>query len=66
MIALHFDEDELRTLCLLLNIDYESLGGDGKRAKAERLVGYLDRRGRSDELLDKLDQLRPRVAWPTV
>lgn len=66
MIALHFDEEELRTLCLLLNIDYESLGGDGKRAKAERLVGYLDRRGRSDELLDKLDQLRPRVAWPTV
>jgi len=66
MIALHFDEDELRTLCLLLNIDYESLGGDGKRAKAERLVGYLDRRGRSEELLGKLDQLRPRVAWPTV
>jgi len=66
MIALHFDEDELRTLCLLLNIEYQSLVGDGKRAKAERLVGYLDRRGRSDELLDKLDQLRPRVAWPTV
>jgi hypothetical protein len=66
MIALHFDEDELRTLCLLLNIDYESLGGDGKRAKAERLVGYMDRRGRADELLGKLDQLRPRVAWPTV
>ncbi|MCC6603091.1 MAG: hypothetical protein IT327_07770 [Anaerolineae bacterium] len=66
MIALHFDEEELRTLCLLLNIDYESLGGDGKRAKAERLVGYLDRRGRTDELLEKLDQLRPKVAWPSV
>lgn len=66
MIALHFDEEELRTLCLLLNIDYESLGGDGKRAKAERLVGYLDRRGRTDELLEQLDQLRPKVAWPSV
>ena len=66
MIAQHFDEDELRTLCLLLDIDYESLGGAGKRARAERLVGYLDRRGRVDELLEKLDQLRPRVAWPTV
>ncbi len=66
MIALHFDEEELRTLCLLLNIDYESLGGDGKRARTERLVGYLDRRGRVDELLEKLDQLRPKVAWPSV
>jgi hypothetical protein len=66
MIAQRFDEDELRTLCLLLNIDFESLGGDGKRARAERLVGYLDRRGRVDELLEKLDQLRPKVAWPTV
>lgn len=66
MIGLYFDEDELRTLCLLLNIDYESLRGEGKRAKAERLVGYLDRRGRTDELLKKLDQLRPKVAWPTV
>ncbi len=66
MIAQRFDEDELRTLCLLLNIDFESLGGDGKRARAERLVGYLDRRGRTDELLEKLDQLRPKVAWPSV
>lgn len=66
MIAQRFDEDELRTLCLLLNIDFESLGGDGKRARAERLVGYLDRRGRVDELLEKLDQLRPKVAWPSV
>lgn len=66
MIAQHFDDDELRTLCLLLDIDYESLGGVGKRARAERLVGYLDRRGRVDELLNKLDQLRPKVAWPTV
>jgi hypothetical protein len=32
--------------------------------RAERLVGYLDRRGRTDELLEKLDQLRPKVAWP--
>ncbi len=66
MMAAYFGDDELRTLCLLLNIDYESLGGEGKRAKAERLVGYLDRRGRSEELLEKLDQLRPKVAWPTV
>ncbi len=32
-----FDENELRDLCFDLRIDYESLPGDGKSARAREL-----------------------------
>ncbi len=30
LIDAHFNEEELRTLCLMLGLEYESLGGRGK------------------------------------
>ena len=45
-----FDDNELRDLCFDLRIDYESLPGDGKSAKASELVQYCDRHKRLDEL----------------
>jgi tetratricopeptide (TPR) repeat protein len=45
-----FDENELCDLCFDLRIDYESLPGEGKSAKARELVQYCDRHKRLDEL----------------
>jgi tetratricopeptide (TPR) repeat protein len=45
-----FDDNELRDLCFDLRIDYESLPGDGKSAKARELVTYCERHKRLDEL----------------
>lgn len=66
MISTYFNDEELRELCLMLRINYDSLGGDGNKAKATRLVTYLERRGRTQELLEALGNLRPNVAWPAL
>jgi hypothetical protein len=62
-IIKHFNLEELRGLCFELNIDYESLGGENKEAKARELVTYCDRRGRISELLDACRRLRPNAAY---
>jgi hypothetical protein len=45
-----FNDSELRDLCFELQIDYESLPGDGKAAKARELVSFCERRDRLPEL----------------
>ena len=59
-----FNDDELRTLCFDLGVDYEILGGEGKEGKARELVGYFKRRMRLDELERYCRQKRPNAAWP--
>ncbi|MCB8978610.1 MAG: tetratricopeptide repeat protein [Ardenticatenaceae bacterium] len=59
-------EDELRTLCFDLALDYEMLPGQGKGGKARELVAYMDRRNRLAELFGTLQRLRPDTrddAW---
>lgn len=58
-----FNEGELRTLCFDLQVDYESLPGQGKADKARELVSYLDRRGLVPELVAKCRELRPSILW---
>lgn len=58
-----FDLEELRMLCFRLNVDYESLGGGGKEAKARELIAYLSRRGRLSELAEEIGRQRPGVNW---
>jgi RNA-directed DNA polymerase len=45
-----FDLEEFRTLCFDLEVDYDSLRGEGKPAKIRELLAYLKR-------LDKLPEL---------
>lgn len=59
----YFDDDELRSLAFDLQVDYESLRGEGKAGKARELIAYLDRHGRLDELADIGPELRPDVPW---
>ena len=61
-----FDEGELRTLCFDLNIDFQSLPGEGKADKARELTAYLERHGRLYDLLKTGPQLRPDIAWDTL
>ena len=56
----YFDEEELRTLCGDLGVDYDDLRGEGKAAKAREFVNYLERRGRLPELVRKCSELRRR------
>lgn len=40
----NYSLEELRDLCFDLRVDYDSLPGEGKSAKARELVGYFQRR----------------------
>jgi hypothetical protein len=59
-----FNAEELKTLCSDLGVDYDSLGGDGKAAKARELVSHLVRRGELARLVEYCASLRPTYAWP--
>ncbi len=66
IIERHFDDEEMHTLCFDLGIDYDSLGAQGKAAKARELVAYLARHGRLDELIELGRQQRPDIDWEAV
>jgi tetratricopeptide (TPR) repeat protein/LysM repeat protein len=59
----YFNEDELRTLCFDLGVDYESLSGEGKASKTRELIVHLERHNRIGELLKLVAELRPNVYW---
>jgi hypothetical protein len=53
-----YDLEELRTLCFDLGVDYDSLGGEGKAARARELVALMGRQGRLDDLVAALQASR--------
>ena len=63
LLVKHFSLEELHTLAFDLGVDYESLGGAGKEARAREFLLYLDRRGRIPQLLDAVREQRPQVRW---
>lgn len=44
-------EEEARDLCFYLDIDYDSLGGNGKRAKIRELILFLKRKGKVNDFV---------------
>lgn len=62
MLSTGFNLDELKSLCFELGIDYENLGGQGKSGKTRELVGYMDRRGRIEDLARAAARMRPELA----
>ena len=40
----HYNLDELKTLCFRLGVDYDSLSGQTKDAKARELVAFMERK----------------------
>ena len=59
----HFNDDELRTLCFALQVDYETLPAQGKQGKARELIEYIKRLDRLDDLVAVLEAERPNVHW---
>jgi len=51
-----FNDDELRTLCFRLGVDYDDLGGTAKSGKARELVLYMKRKRRLQELIHAVNQ----------
>ena len=59
-----FSTGELKALCADLDIDYESLAGEGKERKALELILYMKRRGQLKQLLDYCASKRREYTWP--
>ncbi len=56
-----FNIEELRTLCLYLDIDYENLSGEGKSAMARELITYVERNGKVDLLINEIRNQRGNI-----
>ncbi len=58
-----YSKEEIRTLCLILRVDYDDLGGEGKEGKIRELILRLQRRQRLPELAALAAEQRPREQW---
>jgi V8-like Glu-specific endopeptidase len=58
----HFNISELNDLCFEMGVDFDNLGGSGKKDKARELIQFCQRRGRFAELVQRVRQARPHVA----
>ncbi|MEM7116830.1 MAG: TIR domain-containing protein, partial [Chloroflexota bacterium] len=57
-----FNISELKTLTDDLGeVFYEDLGGEGRSDKVRELIGFMDRRGRLQELVDAVRKERPHL-----
>jgi hypothetical protein len=63
-VAGHFSDEELRTLCFELGIDYDDLPAQGKKNRARELIYECERGHRLDTLIALCLQKRPHVDWP--
>lgn len=59
----HFNDEELRTLCFDINVDYESLPAQGKEGKARELIALQHRQGQLAVLVAACRAARPNVEW---
>jgi len=63
LLAQRFSMSELESLVFSLDaVDFENLEGRIKKAKAESLVAYMERRGRVEELLKQIETDRPELS----
>ncbi len=60
-LSIYFDIQELKDLCFELDIRYEDLGGTGISGKAAELVQYAQRRSLYDDLVARVQALRPHA-----
>lgn len=56
-----FSEEELRTLCFDLNVNFEHLPGATQLGKARELIMYCDRRNLLKRLYDNVKKARPYI-----
>jgi hypothetical protein len=61
-----FDDNDIRTLCFDLNIDYDNLPGEGKTRKIIELINNNAHQGRIEQLIDYCSQKRPDFPWAEI
>ena len=66
VLAEFFNEDQIRALCLDLNVGYASLPGNSAAAKARELVTEISNQDRVFELLQAIYEIRPNAFWGEV
>lgn len=66
LIIQHFDIEELQDLCFDLDIDYDSLRGEGKAGKVRSLLDRCRKEGRSDDVLEFCQESRPKIDWASL
>ncbi len=66
VLAANFDGDEVRALCVNLDVEYESLLtlGEEPEEKIKALVRLLEDEGRISALVKSSKQMRPDLSWP--
>lgn len=65
-ITASFNIDELKDLCFELQIDYEDLPGDSKRAKVRELIEYCQRHGLIPDLKQQVHSSRPELNFQEI
>ena len=60
-ILQHFNDEELRTLCFHVGVEYDDLGGRGRAANARELVQWTQRNNRLPSLMALIKEARPHV-----
>jgi hypothetical protein len=58
-----FSEEELRTLCFDMGLDYEDLPAQGKAGKAREIVAHFERINNVPSLVEQCRRLRPNRPW---
>ena len=59
----YFNAEDIKTLCFDLFVDFDNLSGENKAAKIRELVLHLEQNGRLPTLINRVQSLRPQVAW---
>lgn len=57
----YFNEQELRTLCFHLGIDYDDLPFSGQSNKARELVSLFSRSNKLEDLQEAVRKAKPRL-----
>ncbi len=65
LVVRYFNADELRDLCLELEVDFDNLPGVRKANKSRELLSYLKRDNRIEEFVATCSRLRPNAPWDT-
>ena len=59
ILGAQLSEDELRSLCFILRVDYEKFQGATKTARAISLITFFEQRNDFDDLVAGVRELRP-------
>ena len=65
-LTARISDEELRTLCFDMAVDYESLPSQGKAGKVRELIAEVERTGHTSELVERCYHLFPEVSWEDV